>query len=139
MSAGGALQTAATLPSAEMGAKFSFPVIPRVGGNFLIAQNQHASGVNCGVELLEESGVVVAERSHAFPAGTTIVRNLAELVQIPPAFGGGSATVACDRQIAATGLLAGAALSGLPAGGVVRAVNGDYANRPRTWSSIRRR
>ena len=114
LSAGGALQTAATLPSAETGAKFSFPVIPRVGGNFLIAQNQHASGVNCGVELLDESGVVVAERSHAFPATTTIVRNLAELVQIPPAFGGGSATVTCDRQIAATGLLAGAALSGLP-------------------------
>ena len=114
LSAGGALQTAATLPSAETGAIFSFPVIPRVGGNFLIAYNQHGGEVNCGIELADESGAIVAERSHTFPGSAAIVRDLAGLAPAPANFGGGSATASCDRQIAATGLLLGSALSGLP-------------------------
>ena len=114
LSAGGTVQTAATLPSAETGAKFSFPVIPRVGGNFLIAYNQHSSEVNCRVELADESGIVVDERSHTFPGSAAIVRNLADLVQAPANFVDGSATTSCDKQIAATGLLLGVALSELP-------------------------
>ncbi len=112
--AGGVVRNVGTLPSAESSAKFSFPVIPRVGENFLLAYNQHGGEVNCRVELADDNGFVVYERSHTFPGSTAIIRNFAELVRAPAEFGGGSATVSCDRQIAATGMLVGAALSGLP-------------------------
>ena len=70
--------------------------------------------MNCRVELADESGIVVDERSHTFPGSAAIVRNLAELVQAPANFVDGSATTSCDKQIAATGLLLGVALSELP-------------------------
>ena len=109
-----AVGAAAVLPSAQTGERFGIPVLPRFGDYLLAAQNRQAGAVICRIELLDESGVVVAERSHNFAGTTSVVRYLSDLASAPAAFAGGSATVTCDRQIAVTGLLAGSALSGLP-------------------------
>lgn len=114
LSAGSALQAAATLPGAGIGTAFSFPVAPRVGENFLLAYNHHGAEVNCRFEIADEAGVVVGERSHVFPGRASIVRGLAQLAPAPAGFDGGSAKMSCDRQIAVTGMLLGSALSGMP-------------------------
>ncbi len=109
-----AVGAAAVLPSAQTGERFGIPVLTRFGDYLFAAQNRQPGEVNCRIELFDESGVVVAERSHDFSGSTTEILYLSELAPAPAAFGGGSATVSCDRQIAVTGFLAGSALSGLP-------------------------
>ena len=85
-----------------------------MGGYLLAVHNGQGSDANCHVELADESGVVADEQPLSIAENASIFRDLTELAQAPADFGGGSATVSCDRQIAATGLLAGAAFSGLP-------------------------
>lgn len=109
-----AVGAAAVLPSAQTGERFGIPVLPRFGDYLLAAQNRQSGGANCRIELLDESGAVVAERSHDFAGSASVVRYLSDLASAPADFASGSATVTCDRQIAVTGLLAGSALSGLP-------------------------
>ena len=105
---------AALLPSAQTGAVFKFPVLPKMGGYLLAVHNGQGGGANCRVELADESGVVADEQPFSVAGNASIFRELSELGQAPTDFGGGSATVSCDRQVAATGLLVGAAFSGLP-------------------------
>ena len=108
------VEAAALLPSARSGAIFRVPVLPRFGDYMFAARNGSDGDANCRIELLDESGVVVAGQSHVFPATQLVIDYLSELVQAPAGFAGGSATASCDRRIEATGWLAGSALSGLP-------------------------
>jgi len=113
--AGGTVQTAGVLPSAGTGANFSFPAMSAAFGDlFLIAYNQQGAAADCRIELVTETGGPAGESSFSVPGRATFIRTLAETVRPPADFGRGSATVSCDRFVAATGLLVGSALSGLP-------------------------
>ncbi len=114
LSSDSAVKTAALLKSAQMGAVFKIPVLPELGGYLLAVHNAESGDANCRVELAGESGIVVDERPLSIAGNASVFRNLSELVSVPAVFRGGSATVSCDGQVAATGLLAGSAMSGLP-------------------------
>ena len=115
LSVGETVQAAGTLPSVETSEKFGFPVLSDAFGDyFLVAYNQESSDSDCRIELATETGAAAGEWSFSVPGRETLIRTLAELVRRPADFGGGSATVSCDRAVAATGLLVGSALSGLP-------------------------
>lgn len=115
LSTNNAVEAAALLPSAQSGAIFGIPVLPRFGDYLFAAQNSHGSEANCRIELLDESGARVGDfRTLSVPGTGTVNGYLSDLAEVPADFGGGSATVSCDRQIAATGMLAGVAWSGLP-------------------------
>ena len=105
---------AALLPSAQIGAAFKFPVLPRFGGYLLAIYNEQGSAANCRFELADESGAVIDEQLLSIAADASVFRDISELARMPADFGGGSAKLSCDGQVAATGLLAGAAMSGLP-------------------------
>ncbi|MYH84234.1 MAG: hypothetical protein F4161_00180, partial [Gammaproteobacteria bacterium] len=115
LSVGETVQAAGTLPSVETSEKFGFPVLSDAFGDyFLVAYNQESSDSDCRIELATETGAAAGEWSFSVPGRETLIRTLAELVRRPADFGGGSANVSCDRAVAATGLLVGSALSGLP-------------------------
>lgn len=103
------------LPGAGTSANFGFSILPAaLGDHFLIAYNRESNVADCRIELAAATGGRVDESSLSVPGSATAIRALAELTSLPADFAGGSATISCDRQIAATGLLLDSTLIGLP-------------------------
>ena len=94
----------ATVFSAQPGFVFQFPVLKQDAIlAFAIANNTDADAV-CGLTLEDLQGEILGETMLTVPTKSNHAQVLNTSIPIPDTFLGGSATIACDRQVAAIGI-----------------------------------
>ena len=106
---GGAPVALTNLESARAIHSFQFPVLPRLGRFGLVLANDDELAAACAVEV-ESAGEASAEGmsagggSIAVPAQSVALRFLDELVPLEEGAADATATVTCDRPVAALGV-----------------------------------
>ena len=105
----------ATVFSSQAGGGFQFPVLtPEATLGVAIANNTNTDA-SCRVVLEDLDRMNVGDATISVLAKSNVARFLSQVVQVPPGFTGGSATVSCDQQVSVIGLqFAGAVFTTLP-------------------------
>ncbi len=94
----------AALASSRPAANFQFPVLPELGLLSLVIANDANAPVTCSIELWDALGANAGTGSIAVDAGEQQTAALGGQVDISSGFAG-AATVSCDREVAAVGLV----------------------------------
>jgi len=102
---GGVPTAMTTLERAPTLNAFQFPVLPRLGRLGLVLANDNALDAACAVEVTSADGASVGGGSLTVPARSAFPRFLDELVTIQDDAEDGTASVTCDRPVAALSVL----------------------------------
>ena len=94
----------ATVFSSQDGREFQFPVLTPAGTLGFAVANDTRLDAECRVVLEDPRRERLGEASIAVLARSNRARMLHRIVAIPDGFRGGSATLTCDRRVAAIGL-----------------------------------
>ncbi len=105
----------ATVFSSQAGGVFQFPVLTPDASLGIAIANDTNTGASCGVALKDPDRLSLGDSTISIPSKSNVARFLSQIIQTPPGFAGGSATISCDQQVAVIGLqFAGAVFTTLP-------------------------
>ena len=105
----------ATVFSSQAGGVFQFPVLTPEASLGIAIANDTNTEASCRFVLESPARQNLGQATLPVPSKSNVARFLHEIIQIPPGFDGGSATVSCDQQVSVIGLqFAGAIFTTLP-------------------------
>ncbi|MYC59757.1 MAG: leucine-rich repeat domain-containing protein [Gammaproteobacteria bacterium] len=115
VTAGGEPAGMAVIPSPQEADGFLFPVVSTVSEHALVFANDSAIAASCMIDLTDEEGQSLGNRSVPVPMQTSAVQFLTDLFDIPNNLSEGAVTVTCDEGIHAVWLpLSGAVFTAMP-------------------------
>ena len=94
----------ATVFSSQAGGVFSFPVLTPEATLGIAIANDTDMETSCRVALESREHQHLGEATLPVASKSNVARFLSQIIQIPPGFAGGSATVSCDQQVSVIGL-----------------------------------
>lgn len=97
--------TLTTSGGSQVATNFQFPVIPRLGSLALVLSNSGDLDTVCAIELQDEEGGRAGGSNFDVLKQSTGIHFVNELFELPDGFEEGTATISCDRELGATGLL----------------------------------
>ena len=111
----GGITGLATVFSSQAGGVFQFTVLTADASIGIAIANDTNTRTSCDVVLEDTDRVNLGDATISIPPKSNVARFLSEIIQIPPGFSSGSATVSCDQQVSIIGLqFAGAIFTTLP-------------------------
>ena len=111
----GGITGLATVFSSQAGGVFQFTVLTADASIGIAIANDTNTRTSCDVVLEDTDRVNLGDATISIPPKSNVARFLSEIIQIPPGFASGSATVSCDQQVSIIGLqFAGAIFTTLP-------------------------
>ena len=111
----GGITGLATVFSSQAGGVFQFNVLTADASIGIAIANDTNTRTSCDVVLEDTDRVNLGDATISIPPKSNVARFLSEIIQIPPGFSSGSATVSCDQQVSIIGLqFAGAIFTTLP-------------------------
>ena len=112
---GSGLTGMATVFSSQAGTVFQFPVLTPEASLGIAIANDTNTRTSCDVVLEDTDRFNLSDATFSILSKSNVARFLHEIIQIPPGFASGSATVSCDQQVSLIGLqFAGAIFTNLP-------------------------
>ena len=104
-----------TVFSSQAGGVFQFPVLTADASLGIAIANDMNTGASCRFVLESPERENLGDTTISILSKSNDARFLSQIIQIPPGFAGGSATVSCDQQVSVIGLqFAGAIFLTLP-------------------------
>ena len=100
----GAARGMATVFGSGAGTVFQFPVLTREATLGLAIANDSDADATCRLVLEDPERMNLGEAELSVAAKSNLARMVKDVVTIPEEFPGGTATVACDRQVTMIGL-----------------------------------
>ena len=105
----------ATVFSSQAGTVFQFPVLTPEATLGIAIANDTNTEASCRFVLESPEREEFGQAPLQVPSKSNVARFLSEIIQIPPGFASGSATISCDQQVSIIGLqFAGAIFTTLP-------------------------
>ena len=94
----------ATVFSSQPGGVFQFPVLTADASLGIAIANDTNTEASCRVALESREHQHLGEATLPVASKSNAARFLSQIIQMPPGFAGGSATVSCDQQVSVIGL-----------------------------------
>ena len=111
----GGITGMATVFSSQAGGVFQFPVLTPDASLGIAIANDTNTRTSCDVVLEDIDRVNLGDATISILSKSNVARFLSQIIQIPPGFAGGSATISCDQQVSVIGLqFAGVVFTTLP-------------------------
>ena len=111
----GGITGLATVFSSQAGRAFQFTVLTADASLGIAIANDTNTRTSCDVVLEDTDRMHLGDATISILSKSNVARFLSQIIQIPPGFDGGSATISCDQQVAVIGLqFAGAVFTTLP-------------------------
>ena len=112
----GGITGLATVFSSQAGRAFQFTVLTADASLGIAIANDTNTRTSCDVVLEDPDRMNLGDATISVLSKSNVARFLSQIIQIPPGFDGGSATISCDQQVSVIGLqFAGAIFTTLPA------------------------
>ena len=111
----GGITGLATVFSSQAGRAFQFTVLTADASLGIAIANDTNTRTSCDVVLEDLDRMNLGDATISVLSKSNVARFLSQIIQIPPGFDGGSATISCDQQVSVIGLqFAGAIFTTLP-------------------------
>ena len=111
----GGITGLATVFSSQAGGVFQFTVLTADASLGIAIANDTNTGTSCDVVLEDPDRVNLGDATIFIFSKSNVARFLSQIIQTPPGFAGGSATISCDQQVSIIGIhFAGAIFTTLP-------------------------
>ena len=111
----GGITGLATVFSSQAGRAFQFTVLTADASLGIAIANDTNTRTSCDVVLEDTDRMNLGDATISILSKSNVARFLSQIIQIPPGFDGGSATISCDQQVSVIGLqFAGAVFTTLP-------------------------
>ena len=111
----GGITGLATVFSSQAGGVFQFTVLTADASLGIAIANDTNTRTSCDVVLEDTDRVNLGDATISILSKSNVARFLSEIIQIPPGFASGSATISCDQQVSVIGLqFAGVVFTTLP-------------------------
>ena len=105
----------ATVFSSQAGTFFQFTVLTADASLGIAIANDTNTRTSCEVVLEDVDRMNLGDATFSILSKSNVARFLSEIIQIPPGFASGSATISCDQQVSVIGLqFAGVVFTTLP-------------------------
>ena len=112
----GGITGLATVFSSQAGRAFQFTVLTADASLGIAIANDTNTRTSCDVVLEDPDRLNLGDATISILSKSNVARFLHQIIQIPPGFDGGSATISCDQQVSVIGLqFAGTIFTTLPA------------------------
>ena len=111
----GGITGLATVFSSQAGGVFQFTVLTADASLGIAIANDTNTRTSCDVVLEDIDRMNLGDETIFVLSKSNVARFLSEIIQIPPGFASGSATISCDQQVSVIGLqFAGVVFTTLP-------------------------